>query len=76
MSKVLHISVWVGAHLLERPNQLIVEDVGVYVLTLGVDYLAHAELHVGDVVLGGFKENWNNMLSDLVLQYEWHDDGE
>jgi hypothetical protein len=36
----------------------------------------NAEFNVGDIIFGGFEEDWDNVLGNLILHYVWHNSSE
>ena len=60
--------------ILQVAEQLAAEHVGFNVLALLVDNASDAELDVRDVVLAGLDKDGHNLVGDLLLVHEGHDD--
>ena len=71
-----NILISIVGHFFKRSDKLVGKYVRINEGSGLSDNFGDAEFNVGDIVLGGLKEDWDNMLGNLVLHNEWHNSGE
>lgn len=71
-----NIFIGINGHLLKRWNKLVCKYTGVNKISILSYDFGHTELYVWNIILASFKEDRNNVLSNLVLHYEFHNGGE
>lgn len=67
-----NILIRVNGHFFEWWDEAVSKNGGVYVLSGLSNDFGHAEFNVWNIILGSFKEDWDNMLGNLILHHVWH----
>ena len=73
LRKVSNIFVRIVGHFFKWWDKLVAEDILVDVLSFIINYFRNAEFNIWNIIFSCLKENWDDVLCNLLFHYKWHD---